>query len=183
MVNCGGHLGYVIGTKIMNLVEEHPVIISTMLQFHRLSSFWQEDFQSFNQSEHIIGPGSHVGFPICTKITNLVENFPINISAKFGPNLFSGFREEDENMKSLQTRTTPSTDAKWWQRKEKKGEEREPELPLQSNSDVTSPHYFGTSVSMVTPFRILSTRQKLPHTTVNIPTMFHEVWWKKSISF
>jgi hypothetical protein len=30
----------------------------------------------------------------------------MNISAKFGPNLFSGFREEDENMKSLQTRTT-----------------------------------------------------------------------------
>jgi hypothetical protein len=100
----------------MNLVEDHPVIISTMLQFHRLSSFWQEDFQSFYQSEHIIGPGSHVGFPICTKITNLVENLPMNISAKFGPNLFSGFREEDENMKSLQTRTTPSTDAKWWQK-------------------------------------------------------------------
>jgi hypothetical protein len=26
----------------------------------------------------------------------------MTISAKFGPNLFSGFREEDENMKSLQ---------------------------------------------------------------------------------
>jgi hypothetical protein len=39
----------------------------------------------------------------------------MNISAKFGPtNLFSGFREEDENMKSLQMRTTPppTTDAK-----------------------------------------------------------------------
>ena len=47
---------------------------------------------------------SHVGFPICTKITN--QDLPMNISAKFGPNLFSGFREEDENMKSLQTRTT-----------------------------------------------------------------------------
>jgi hypothetical protein len=22
--------------------------------------------------------------------------------------------------------------------------------------------------------------QKLPHTTVNIPTKFHEVWWKES---
>ena len=33
------------------------------------------------------------------------------------------------------------------------------------------------------PFWILSTCQKLPHTTVNIPTMFHEVWWKKSKSF
>ena len=29
----------------------------------------------------------------------------MNISAKFGPNLFSGLREEDENMKSLQMRT------------------------------------------------------------------------------
>jgi hypothetical protein len=35
----------------------------------------------------------------------------MNISAKFGPNLFSGFREEDENMKGLQTRMT-TTDAK-----------------------------------------------------------------------
>jgi hypothetical protein len=52
---------------------------------------------TWHQSEHIIGPGSHVGFPICTKITNLVEDLPMNISVKFGPNLFSGFREEDEN--------------------------------------------------------------------------------------
>jgi hypothetical protein len=84
-----------------------------MLQFHRLSSLWQEDFQSFNQSEHISGSGSHVGFPICTKIANLVEDLPMN---KFGPNLFSGCREEDENMKSLQTRATTTTDAKWWQK-------------------------------------------------------------------
>jgi hypothetical protein len=115
LLSCGGHLGYAIGTKITNLVEDHPVIISIVLQFHRLSSFWQEDFQSFNQLEHIIGPGNHVGFPICTKITNLVEDLPMNICAKFGPNLLSGFREEDENMKSLQTRTT-TTDAKWWQK-------------------------------------------------------------------
>jgi hypothetical protein len=59
------------------------------------------NFQSFNQSEHIIGPGSHVGFPICTKITYLVEDLPMTISAKFGLNLFCGFREEDENMKSF----------------------------------------------------------------------------------
>ena len=36
---------------------------------------------------------------------------------------------------------------------------------------------------MVTPFWILSTGQKLLHATVNIPTMFHEVWWKKSKHF
>ena len=39
----------------------------------------------------------------------------MNSSAKFGPNLFCGFREEDENMKSLQTQRT-TTDAKWWQK-------------------------------------------------------------------
>jgi hypothetical protein len=38
LLPCGGHLGYAIGTKITNLVEDHPVIISIMLQFHRLSS-------------------------------------------------------------------------------------------------------------------------------------------------
>jgi hypothetical protein len=36
-------------------------------------------------------------------------------------------------------------------------------------ADITPPHYFGTSVSMVMPFWILSTRHNLPHTTVNIP--------------
>ena len=112
----GGHLGYAIGTKITNLVEDHPVIISIMLQFHRLSSFWQEDFQSFNQSEHIIGPGSHVWFPISTKITNLVEDLPMNISAKFGPNLISGFREEgdaDEDGRKVMTKAQMALWARW----------------------------------------------------------------------
>ena len=94
----GGHFGYAIGTKITNLVEDHPVIISIMLQFHRLSSFWQEDFQSFNQSEHIIGPGSHVGFPISAKNNNLVYDHPMNISAKFGPNLFVTHGQLKENL-------------------------------------------------------------------------------------
>jgi hypothetical protein len=43
-------------------------------------------------------PGSHVGFQISTKKTNLVEDHPVNISGKFGWNLFSGFREEDLNV-------------------------------------------------------------------------------------
>ena len=30
------------------------------------------------------------------------------------------------------------------------------------------------------PFWICSTPQNLPHTTVDIPTKFHEVWWKES---
>ena len=33
------------------------------------------------------------------------------------------------------------------------------------------------------PFWICSTRQKLPHTTVDIPTKLHEVWWKESKIF
>jgi hypothetical protein len=44
--------------------------------------------------------GSHVGFQISTKNTNLVENHPMNISGKFGSILFSDFREEDLNVKS-----------------------------------------------------------------------------------
>jgi hypothetical protein len=44
-------------------------------------------------------PGSHVGFQISTKNTNLAENHPMNISGKFGSILFSGFRE-DLNVKS-----------------------------------------------------------------------------------
>jgi hypothetical protein len=62
--------------------------------------FWQEDFQGFNQSEYVIGPGSHVEFPIYTKNTNLVEDHPMNRYGKFGWNLFSGFREEELNVKS-----------------------------------------------------------------------------------
>ena len=33
------------------------------------------------------------------------------------------------------------------------------------------------------PFWICSSPQKLPHTTVDIPTKFHEVWWKESKLF
>jgi hypothetical protein len=40
-----------------------------------------------------------VGFPISAKNTNLVYDHPMNISAKFGSNLFCGFRKKDENVK------------------------------------------------------------------------------------
>ena len=33
------------------------------------------------------------------------------------------------------------------------------------------------------PFWIFFNPQKLPHTTVDIPTKFHEVWWKESKNF
>jgi hypothetical protein len=45
-----------------------------------------------------MGPGSHVEFPISTKNKNLVYDHPMNISAKFGSNLFCGFRKKDENV-------------------------------------------------------------------------------------
>ena len=51
-----------------------------------------------NQSERIISPGGHVEFSIGTDFTHLVKNHLPNISAKFGWNLFSIFRE-DESVK------------------------------------------------------------------------------------
>jgi hypothetical protein len=36
----------------------------------------------FNQSVHIMGPGSHVGFPISAKNKNLVYDHPVNISVR-----------------------------------------------------------------------------------------------------
>jgi hypothetical protein len=46
-----------------------------------------------------MGPGSHVGHPISTKNKNLVYDHQMNISVKFGSNLFCGFRKKDENVK------------------------------------------------------------------------------------
>jgi hypothetical protein len=80
------------------------MIIPAKSQFNWFHGFWQEDFQGFNQSEHVIGPGSHVEFSIYTKNTNLVEDHPMNIYGKFGWNLFSGFREEELNEKSTDGR-------------------------------------------------------------------------------
>jgi hypothetical protein len=76
------------------------MIIPAKSQFNWFGGFWQEYFQGFNQSEYVIGPGSHVEFPIYTKNTNLVEDHQMNIYGKFGWNLFSGFREEELNVKS-----------------------------------------------------------------------------------
>jgi hypothetical protein len=58
---------------------------------------------NFDQSEHIMGPGSHVGFPISTKNKNLVYDHPMNVSAKFDSNLFGCFRKKDENVFLLET--------------------------------------------------------------------------------
>jgi hypothetical protein len=49
---------------------------------------------NFSQSEHIIGPGSHVEYPTGTKTSNFVEDHPRNIPAKFGSNWPRGFGKE-----------------------------------------------------------------------------------------
>jgi hypothetical protein len=69
-------------------------------------SFREEDLWNFSQSEHIIGPGSHVVYLTGTKNSNFVEDNPRNIPAKFGCNWPSGFGEEAWNVKSLQTRSS-----------------------------------------------------------------------------
>jgi hypothetical protein len=51
-------------------------------------------FRNFSQSEHIIGPGSHVEYPTGMKNRHFVEDYPRNIPAKFGFNWPSGFVEE-----------------------------------------------------------------------------------------
>ena len=46
-----------------------------------------------------MGPGSHVGLPISATNKILIYDHPMTISAKFGLNLFCGFRKKDENVK------------------------------------------------------------------------------------
>jgi hypothetical protein len=66
------------------------------VKFFLFSQFisFREDLWNFSQSEHIIGPGSHVEYPTGTKKRKFVEDHPRNIPAKFGSNWPSGFREE-----------------------------------------------------------------------------------------
>ena len=99
----GGHLGFPIGIKNRNLVKDIPMIIHLQFGFSQFISFREEDLWNFSQSEHIIGPGSHVEYPTGTKNSNFVEDHPRNIPAKFGSNWPSGFGEEAWNVKSLQT--------------------------------------------------------------------------------
>jgi hypothetical protein len=107
----GGHLGFPIGIKNSNLVKDIPMIIHLQFgfsqfisfRFSQFISFREEDLWNFSQSEHIIGPGSHIEYPTGTKNSNFVEDHPRNIPAKFGSNRPSGFGEEAWNVKSLQT--------------------------------------------------------------------------------
>jgi hypothetical protein len=113
----GGHLGFPIGIKNSNLVKDIPMIIPLHFGFSQFISFGEEDLWNFSQSEHIIGPDSHIEYPTGTKNSYFVEDHPRNIPAKFGSNRPSGFGEEAWNVKSLQTTDNrrQTTDAKWWQ--------------------------------------------------------------------
>jgi hypothetical protein len=97
----GGHLGFPIGIKNRNLVKDITMIVHLQFGFSQFISF-REDLWNFSQSEHIIGPGSHIEYPTGTKNRNFVEDHPRNTPAKFGCNWPSGFGEEAWNVKSLQ---------------------------------------------------------------------------------
>ena len=99
----GGHLGFPIGIKNSNFVEDIPMIIHVQFRFSQFISFREEDLWNFSQSEHIIGLGSHIEYATGTKNSNFVEDHPRNIPAKFVSNRPSGFGEEAWNVKSLQT--------------------------------------------------------------------------------
>ena len=79
------------------------MIIHLQFGFSQFISFRAKDLWNFSQSEHCIGPGSHVEYPTGTKNRGFVEDHPWNIPAKFGSNWPSGFGEETWNVKSLQT--------------------------------------------------------------------------------
>ena len=68
--------------------------IHVQFGFNHICSFREEDLGNFSQSEHIIGPGSHVEYPTGTKNRNFVEGHPRNIPVKFGSNWPSAFGEE-----------------------------------------------------------------------------------------
>jgi hypothetical protein len=51
------------GIKNRNLVMDIPMIIRLHFGFSQFISFREEDLWNFSQSEHIIGPGSHIEYP------------------------------------------------------------------------------------------------------------------------
>jgi hypothetical protein len=55
--------------------------------------FLTRRFSKISANENTLWTLADVGFQISTKNTNLVEDHTMNISGKFGSNLFSGFIE------------------------------------------------------------------------------------------
>jgi hypothetical protein len=87
----GGHLEFPIGKRFTSLLQDHPIqlacwFLTRCLKFQQMRTHyrpWQPCW-IWNQYQN----------------TNLVEDHPINICGKFDSILFSGFREEDLNVKS-----------------------------------------------------------------------------------
>jgi hypothetical protein len=59
---------FTIGCTFLSI----PMIIHLQFGFSQFISFREEDLWNFSQSEHIIGPGSHVEYPTGTKNSNFV---------------------------------------------------------------------------------------------------------------
>ena len=75
----------------------------SFLQNHNSIGLVVSDKKIFKVSTNqntLLALAAMLNFPIYTKNTNLVEDHPMNIHGKFGWNLFSGFREEELNVKS-----------------------------------------------------------------------------------
>ena len=105
----GGHLGFPTHIKNRNMVKDIPMIIHLQFGFSQFISF-KEDLWNFSQSEHIIGPGSHVEYPTGTKNRNFVEDHPRNIPAKFGSKLSQWLRRSSLKCEKFtdNRRRTPS---------------------------------------------------------------------------
>ena len=74
IMSCGGgHLGFPIGIKNRNLVKDIPMIIHLQLGFSQYISFREEDLRNVSQSEHIIGPGSHVEYPTVLHRSSMIQ--------------------------------------------------------------------------------------------------------------
>ena len=89
-----GHLGFPIGPKNTNLVEDVEVLL--------LVKFRWIPFADFRDVENVLasGRGGHLGFPIGPKNTNLVEHVEILLHDKFRWIPFTGYREEIKNVKN-----------------------------------------------------------------------------------
>ena len=93
----GGHLRWGSGSldtilKIYYLRTIHAMFALNWFTRRLLNIFY---IGSNVKSSH----GGHLEFPISAKNINLVYDHPMDISAKFGSNLFCGFRKKDENVK------------------------------------------------------------------------------------
>lgn len=118
MVLC--YLGFSIDAVSVDFLDGHIRNIHTKKKNDSITHavLGRKIFFNWSKSESIIGPTSNPEFLNKTKIIYYFENYPGNISTKFGINLF-GFRifwwrtrqviSEEKRLKCEKL-----TDAKWW---------------------------------------------------------------------